>query len=1201
MAGLRDISVTLSATVAPFKAQMVAAGAAVNSFAGTIDGAAKKNNVAVKAMSAGMAAIGAAAVGAAALSVRSAMQMETRMQNVATIWTDTGTTVAQAGSQIVEMSKTLPQSANNLAEGLYQVASSGFQGAAGMQVLQASATAASAGLTTTSVAATGISAVLNAYGMKAGEAAHVSDVLFQTVNLGVVSFEELSQTLGDFVGLAATAHISIEDVTAAYATMTLNGVSASEAGTSVNRVIQSIIQPSKEMAAVLAAQGYASGQAAIDALGLKGVVELLSKATGGSATAMGVLVPEIRGLRGMLALTSAEGTNYNRVQGDMTDTAKLFGATQRALAEQSKSTSFQLGILKNTVMATGISFGQALLPVIKPIIGMFQALADTFNGIPGPLQTIVLVLGLATAVVVGLAGAYLLLAPRIAATMALMAESTAVAAVASVAMTALKVSMGVIGLALLVVTPLMMMFAKSHGEAKRSAQELKDALDQETGSVNANTAAFIAKEAVSKGLDKDAASYGISLQTLTSAMMGNAEAQAQVTARLAEVKQEWIDVPEGEQMDSDALAEAIYLADEFGVAVTGSAQAVGAASDGVKRDAAVRGAATSVVKGQSSSLEANAQAALDNAAALKTMTGALSQITSMESVLSAANESQGSGQSDITDTVKTAVNERHQVEKDALDRTQKVEKDSLDARNKVATDALDARQKIELDGLALIQRGVTEAMDLRFRTEIDVFEKGTREVLAGLEDRARAENESYAREARDLKAALDHRQRAEEDALDDRIALIDDEYDAKKKAEQRAYDAEVDRVQSLVDSTFGEEREGYKRQLINLEDSHDARLNTLEHAQTAEVRAHKETLADKHQAEQDALDDDLLVVKDALAERQALEKQAITDRQAAEKQAITDRQAAEKQAAGDAYTAKVTALGLVHTAEDLALATSLKHLTDNLDLQQQAVTRALTNRQTAEDNAADTRRSSGAGKAALTLSDIQAQFDKQQAEADQSFKDLAIIYAKGGGNVSAAMLAEIQKLPPKVQTELANAGQPAFDRFIESLRVGMLTKDLTQITNGALRIGGALGAGMTKGFTSTPNLLGGLVALPTLPKAEGSVTRQAMMSSRPILWAEAGPEAYIPLRRTNTARSLALTAQVAGYYGHALRPMADGGIIGGRSSGGGGFSLTVQVENHLAPGIDMGYAGRMIEERVMAGVAAGLDGVRRQVVAKSWR
>lgn len=67
--------------------------------------------------------------------------------------------------------------------------------------------------------------------------------------------------------------------------------------------------------------------------------------------------------------------------------------------------------------------------------------------------------------------------------------------------------------------------------------------------------------------------------------------------------------------------------------------------------------------------------------------------------------------------------------------------------------------------------------------------------------------------------------------------------------------------------------------------------------------------------------------------------------------------------------------------------------------------------------------------------------------------------------------------------------------------------------------------------------------------AKGDVRHGAQIQNRPILWAEAGPEAYIPLNGSRRSKALwAKTGQMLG-----MLPMADGGIIGSILGNIGGF------------------------------------------------
>lgn len=333
-------------------------------------------------------------------ATKAAVDFDRQMRNVNSISGMSAEALAATSDEVVRLSTTLPQSASTLAAGLYDIASSGFQGAEGLTVLEASAQAASAGLTDTATSAKGITAVLNAYGLGAADAGRVSDVLFQTVNKGVVTFEELSLSLGDFVGTASQAGVSIEEAAAALATMTLSGISGAEAATSLNQVFRALIDPSAEMAAKLDELGLGLSDLSDPAVGLRGVMDALRVATGGNIEALVGLFPEIRGARGALALMANDGKNAADVFASFIDETKLLGSTQRALAEQAKSAAFQYDVLRNRLNAVGIEIGNQLIPSLLTVANVVADVAGAFSALPDEAQTFVL-LGLAATAAVG--------------------------------------------------------------------------------------------------------------------------------------------------------------------------------------------------------------------------------------------------------------------------------------------------------------------------------------------------------------------------------------------------------------------------------------------------------------------------------------------------------------------------------------------------------------------------------------------------------------------------------------------------------------------------------------------------------------------------------------------------------------------------------------------------------------------------------
>jgi TP901 family phage tail tape measure protein len=316
----------------------------------------------------GLAGAGVAVAAGLGLAAAAAVPFEAAMHNVATISSSVQANMGGAEKAVLDLSTTVPQAATVLAKGLYEIVSSNFQGAEAFHVLEVSAKAASAGLTDTDTSARAITGALNAYGLSAASAGDVSDILFQTVNKGVVSFGDLAQNLGDFVGTAAAAKVPLQDVASAYAAITLSGVPAAEAATSVNQLLTHLLRPSKELAGLYKQLGYESGAAALQQKGLAGVVRDIGKATDGSAASIVKLFGRVESSKALLALLAADGKNYQAAIDGITDASQRTGATQRAFTEQMKSTEAQLRLTLNAAEAFGIGVGLKVLPSINAFL-----------------------------------------------------------------------------------------------------------------------------------------------------------------------------------------------------------------------------------------------------------------------------------------------------------------------------------------------------------------------------------------------------------------------------------------------------------------------------------------------------------------------------------------------------------------------------------------------------------------------------------------------------------------------------------------------------------------------------------------------------------------------------------------------------------------------------------------------------------------
>ena len=353
---------------------------------GSMGKLAKTSGLAFGAMAAGTAAIGAI-VGALTYSVSKAAAFEAAMLNVNSIAKATPEAFKEMQDSVLELSKRLPQSAETLAQGLYDISSSGFAGAEGVKVLEAAAKAASAGLAQTAESAKGITAVLNAYSLSADEAQRVSDILFKTVDRGVITFPELAASIGKVTALSAPLGVSLEDVAAGLAVLTKNGIDAENATTQLNAIMQAVLSPTAKATKFAKQLGIDFTATGLKTKGLNGFMADLIKKTGGSNEKIALLLGDARAIRGAFVLAKNGGEQFNA---ELELMRKAAGATDTALSYQKQGLNFQLQVMQNKIDGIAIGIGTALIPVVSDFLAAIENMGAGIGRVVddkmGPLQ-----------------------------------------------------------------------------------------------------------------------------------------------------------------------------------------------------------------------------------------------------------------------------------------------------------------------------------------------------------------------------------------------------------------------------------------------------------------------------------------------------------------------------------------------------------------------------------------------------------------------------------------------------------------------------------------------------------------------------------------------------------------------------------------------------------------------------------------------
>ena len=363
-------------------------GASMRSVGGSIRGWGTSINSAIGSLSTGLqnagrsltmgvtlplVAVGAGILALGVNAIQAGAKFDTQMRNIQSISRQTDGEIKILSQDFLNMSSNLSittDSATALAEGFYFIQSSGFAGADGMEVLRVSTKAATAGLSDTATASQAILATLNAYGMSAQDASHVSDVLFKTVDLGVLTFGDLAAQLGDVVNTANMVGVPIETVGAAFAQMTRKGISAAEASTALNQLMLQFISPSKKMKDAAEELGLGLDFLSVETIRKFGIEGALQQLVAANPDALlTVFGDNVRALKGALTLGGENMPGFIDMLDQMGDAA---GRTDAAFETQTKSLEAYGKNIKNVLENIKISFTQKFGPGLTRIVGRFS-------------------------------------------------------------------------------------------------------------------------------------------------------------------------------------------------------------------------------------------------------------------------------------------------------------------------------------------------------------------------------------------------------------------------------------------------------------------------------------------------------------------------------------------------------------------------------------------------------------------------------------------------------------------------------------------------------------------------------------------------------------------------------------------------------------------------------------------------------------
>lgn len=301
--------------------------------------------------------------GLAQSAIQTGSVYEVSLAKVGTIADLGKLSIQQLGDQITAMSNTMGIAATDIAEATYQAISSGQDTANAVAFAGQAAKLATAGFTATTSAVDILTTALNAYGLSADQATHVSDVLLTTQNLGKTSVDELSSSMGRVIPLAAAYNVSVENLSSGLAVMTANGIATAEATTYAKSMLNELGNTGSTVGKILQAEtGKSFAQLNAEGKSLGDVLQILYDNVGGDSTAFAGLWSSVEAGTGALSLASGGADKFNGVLAQMVDSA---GVTETAYETMTDTFQHSVESLQTTAGNLSISLFDAMEPGLK--------------------------------------------------------------------------------------------------------------------------------------------------------------------------------------------------------------------------------------------------------------------------------------------------------------------------------------------------------------------------------------------------------------------------------------------------------------------------------------------------------------------------------------------------------------------------------------------------------------------------------------------------------------------------------------------------------------------------------------------------------------------------------------------------------------------------------------------------------------------
>lgn len=273
-------------------------------------------------------------------------QQESALAKVNTIMDQTVVNSSEMADAIRGLSSDMGVSVEELSDTVYNAISATGDTANAVQLAEQASKLATAGFTDTGSALSVLTTAMNAYGISADEASHISDSLMAVQNKGVTTVAELSASMGKAIASASAYGVDLENLESAYINITKAGISTAEGTTYISSMLKELGTDGSAVSDILKEKtGKSFDQLMKDGQSLGDVLGILQDSVDGDATALMNLWGSAEAGKASNAIISQGLSEFNENLKDLQTEA---GATESAYETMADTFEHKTDVIKTS-------------------------------------------------------------------------------------------------------------------------------------------------------------------------------------------------------------------------------------------------------------------------------------------------------------------------------------------------------------------------------------------------------------------------------------------------------------------------------------------------------------------------------------------------------------------------------------------------------------------------------------------------------------------------------------------------------------------------------------------------------------------------------------------------------------------------------------------------------------------------------------